>query len=656
MQIFELHFNFKEEENRYFNCFSFEPQNSAEKPLGNLCMVGALENTTSQNAAFLEKIAKDIKKKYYGSLRKKPNKALAQSLKAGNDFLAEEVKKENVNWLGNLNFAVLSIKDFDFSFTITGDLKLLLLRAGKVSEISKGLDTKEIEPFPLKVFFRILSGKLIDGDVVISISKQLFDFLTGKKIIEKLSISGPLSEKKLREILNPKIFKEAEEKNISGVCLIADFSKKQPGVSLRTKEIFFEKAKNNLFLNAIERIKLFKLLKLKKIKLFLFAPKKKNAAPIKAKLGAKSFFKAFAKIPRLADFKKNTALIVALVVVLALGFTLFKKNEEIKKDKEFSYFKELQQKFSEAENAMGYSDDKKAENLLKEILQSISQLSVENSSMKSEIDSLREKSKEKLFLINKIEKIESPKVLADIDIKSLEFVPQTLLVSDSKMFLASPISSNLFVFDLRNKNGIVLKYSRNLDLSDDSSSFILFFSAPDKMVMIENEEFKESKIILPEEDASFDLLSSYASNIYFLDQKKNEVIKYLHSSDSKWDNPKLSFQPKEKAKWMAIDSYFWMLNENNNIDVYYKGNIEKTIKLDIFPEIKNIAKIKTKAGFPYLYLLEPVNNRLVVIDKNGKLVKQIQSDKFDNLKDFCVSSNGSTVWILNGEQIFEISI
>ncbi len=161
MQIFELHFNPKLKEEQIFDSFIYEPENIYERKLGSLYMVGEIQNNLLQNLNFLDTLAKVIKRNYYTLSLKSPEKALSQGLKRVNDFLAEEVKKDNVSWLGNLNFAALSLKDFDLIFTKTGNLKLLLIRAGQIIDIGKNLDLREIEPYHLKIFFIVVTGKLI---------------------------------------------------------------------------------------------------------------------------------------------------------------------------------------------------------------------------------------------------------------------------------------------------------------------------------------------------------------------------------------------------------------------------------------------------------------------------------------------------------------
>ncbi len=61
-------------------------------------------------------------------------------------------------------------------------------------------------------------------------------------------------------------------------------------------------------------------------------------------------------------------------------------------------------------------------------------------------------------------------------------------------------------------------------------------------------------------------------------------------------------------------------------------------------------------GAKNLYILEPKNKRLVIFDKNGKLIKQFYSKKFTDLKDFVVNEKENKIWVLNKTQIIEIDI
>jgi len=158
---------------------------------------------------------------------------------------------------------------------------------------------------------------------------------------------------------------------------------------------------------------------------------------------------------------------------------------------------------------------------------------------------------------------------------------------------------------------------------------------------------------------NFGISSSYLSNLYFLDGETCQIIKYPALAKSKWGAPQKwikddshCFEPKS----MAIDGSVWILNKDNSISRYYIGSYKETINLDIFPVPKDITKIKTATDIPYLYFLEPERKRIIITDKKGKIIKQFQSEKFDNLKDFAFSKDGKIIYLLNGTSIYRIKL
>ncbi|PIU98174.1 hypothetical protein COS61_02840 [Candidatus Wolfebacteria bacterium CG03_land_8_20_14_0_80_40_12] len=217
MQVFELHFNPKNTEDRIIDAFSYQPANIYEKKLGNLYMTGELNQAMPQNSRFLNNLASVIQKEYYSAgLKKSCQQSLQDSLKKANEFLDGQVQKANVSWLGNLNFSTLSFSDFALNFTKIGDMKIWLFRNGELLDISQDLESQEAEIYPLKVFGNIVTGRLAQNDKVIVLNKDVFSALTQEKDflrqLEQIS-----DEKGLKEFLKTKKQILTE---VSGICLL----------------------------------------------------------------------------------------------------------------------------------------------------------------------------------------------------------------------------------------------------------------------------------------------------------------------------------------------------------------------------------------------------------------------------------------------------
>jgi hypothetical protein len=293
MRVFQFYFNPGAKEDLIFDSFCFEPENIYEKRLGSIYMVGVLKNALPKNYNFLEKIARFIKEKFYKKTLSKPERALRETLKEVNNFLAQIAKEGDVSWLGNLSFAIVNLKNFELNFTKVGEIKFYLIRGKKVIDIDKRLRLQDIEPYPLKIFGNVVTGKLIENDLVLVLTKEVFDFFQNENLIQKIREFDYFSEKDFKKILDEK--KEALSQ-VKGIAFFISLSKEK-------KEIITPKALKEFSLREI----FSPFLKTKKLKPFSFS---EIFSPLKEKIFA--LFK-----------NPKFLLILTFIFVLLIGYLLF---------------------------------------------------------------------------------------------------------------------------------------------------------------------------------------------------------------------------------------------------------------------------------------------------------------------------------------------
>jgi hypothetical protein len=297
MRIFQFYFNPRAREDLIFDSFCFEPENIYEKRLGSLYMVGVLKNALPKNYNFLEKISKFIKERFYKKTLSKPERALRETLKETNEFLGKIAKEGDVSWLGNLSFAILNLKNFELNFTKVGEIKFYLIRGKKVIDIDKRLKLQDIEPYPLKIFGNVVTGKLIENDLVLVLTKEVFDFFQNENLIQSIKGLDYFTEKDFKKILDEK------KETLSQVKGIAFFISLSKEISKEKKEIIAPKALKEFSLREI----FSPFLKTKKLKPFSFS---EIFSPLKEKIFA------LLKNPKFL-------LILTFILVLLIGYLLF---------------------------------------------------------------------------------------------------------------------------------------------------------------------------------------------------------------------------------------------------------------------------------------------------------------------------------------------
>jgi len=601
MQVFEFHFNPKRKEDLVFDSFCYEPENIYERRVGSLYMVGNLKNVLPKNNRFLDNLSSVIKEKYYSPKLHLPENSLKESLRTANDHLERIAKSSDVSWLGNLSFAVLSLRNFELNFTKVGDLKILLLRGRGIIDIDEKLKLEEIDPYPLKIFGNIAFGKLAENDLILVLTKEVFDYCQSKNLLDKIAEIVPFDGEKLRGIFN---HGKEDLLNISGVCLVIALTKetlikKRESILPQQKRFSLKEA----FTPIINYIK--KLIKKPKLRLpHPSIPKltiHKPAIPkiIIPKLNIKIPFmkEKMEKRIKTSSFK-NIIIILVLIFLLVLGSFVFQKEKEQQLKEYQTTLSQIQEKVSQAENLLLLKESrpeaqKQANLLLKESWDEILPLTkIQNLPLKEQALAIQETMKGYLESLNRMKIIEEPLLSPDFD--ENEFISKKMSV--------------------------------------------LRETAP--------------------ENFTSDIFCDYKSNLYSLDNISGEIIKYISTGDLKWAEPKVWIKSDSliEAKSIIIDGGIWILNKDNSISRYYAGNLQKTLELNIFPEPKNFSRIFTSETLPYLYILEPNKNRLIIINKAGETIKQYQSEKFDNLSDFAVSLNGKTIHLFNGLKIYQIDI
>lgn len=167
-------------------------------------------------------------------------------------------------------------------------------------------------------------------------------------------------------------------------------------------------------------------------------------------------------------------------------------------------------------------------------------------------------------------------------------------------------------------------------------------------------------------------ISSYANNIYLLDDKKAQI--YKHSlSGNKFSKAKEYLNADDvKAIWeilsIAIDWWFFILKKDLSMQKFFASpKYEMTwITLNKLPSNYKLespnskVEIKTRSELNYVYML--LNNKIFVFQSNTRNYKDTKSltyiwqieGNWEKIKDFYVNHDGK-LWVINSKGIYDLS-
>lgn len=687
-------FNVSTQEKNFCDCFAYEPMNQSEERLGSLYMLGEIKDVSEDSFFILNHIATLIKRNYYSQTAKPCLMALEETLKKVNEGMQELISQKKTEWIGKLHFIVGILSQNTLYFTLCGNPRLFFVRSGEVTDVGEkiGVGVKEI--IPHKIFRSVASGKVEKGDKVLMLTSDVFYSISRENWTEITKSHNPA--RKIKELCSSQRLTIVHNGGALVISLAHDEKEEKqifmpaPQMPEKAPKAFYEERlskKKRIFITLKRILKFLYVILRFIIKTLIYLLKwggvllKRFAKWFWTVLKKIHFFQKleekFKALPQNPVFQKINALIkffrkkIVFIpfIFLLLALTVFAGIQYQKREVKLSEWKEILEeakaKHKEGEIAIIYGAKEKAIKSFEEAETLV--LKVEKSGyLKKEAGGIRESTMSKLQKLLNIEIIEKPEILATLGSFSIKFDIQKIVLTDdeSMLFASDPSSALFYKFNLAEKKGEFslapipeggVSKMASLEAGQNPT---IFFALPQSIFFYlpQEKKFSESQTLnSPYEDAEFQDLASYKNNIYFLDSKDGEIVKFVFDPEkNELSQGKIWLSRKTKkpqnAKSFACDGGIWALNEKGEILKFNNGYFIQ--KLETASNFEGATKIWTSSNHPFLYVLDPPKKRITILNKKGGVEKQYFSEKFDNLKDFWVSKNGNAIYLLNGNQIF----
>jgi len=628
MKIYQLYFG-ELENQEDFRGFYFAPANVYEKKLGSLFLIGGLGVRGNRDKDFLPDLAAVIKKEFF----QKPvssEKNLKRALKKGNEYLRKIAEKGDVDWIPTFTLAIINVKeqknekkqtaDYSLNFSKAGNVRIKLLRNGEVLDLGEKVEKKEIEPYPLTVFFNVVSGKLRSGDRILILNNKLYQAFLANSYLKKIAGLSFLNSKKLSLVLGNKEMPE-------GFCLLVELGTIEQE---RNKKIVFKK-------EVKEKIKFVK--KIQEKTQFILPQeklKKLKAPPIAKKINL--------PVGKLKPNLKKAKLIGLLLLLILVGRLVSVQEEK-------NQIKELQSrlKLIETETAKGTEESYlQAWNEIQALAKESARAPTE---IKQNIELKKAEIEKKLIEINKLAEIGNLETV--LEFKEQDFVPEKMVRGQD----------NIFIIGSRSKKVGILKPGEKISFFETENIVeaggllptgeFIFLDQKGGLSIRKTDSIKK---IFDFEKTIPNFLVPFSSNVYLLNPSLSQIL-CLEINNKEWNSPQnwlenKELTKKENIKAMAIDGGIWILREKE-IDYYFKGKYKKTLSFKtIFPELKGLKAIFTGTDIPYLYLVDSLTKRIIVINKDGEISAQYYSRQFQNLKDVLILENEEKIYVLDGMKIY----
>jgi hypothetical protein len=359
----------------------------------------------------------------------------------------------------------------------------------------------------------------------------------------------------------------------------------------------------------------------------------------------------------------STSLILIILFAGSVMLLSQKKTHEINLNRYSEILSEANQKEDQAEAAMIYQDEAKAREMLKESQELLGQIS-ESDYLQEEVKELKAKIQEQL------KKFSEPKIVYDFKNLKPEIEIKGLLNLNNILFSYNPANNKIYKYDLSENVGLAVEADSNglgrlqKGTALTNSRLAFYTDAPGIAVFNpDKDELKKVDTPLAQEISLENLkdISSYGANIYFLDAGNNQIWKHSPIL-SGFSKAKPWIKPNEESDFsnavsLAIDGTIYIFKQDGTVLKYLSGYKKDEFALsELTQPVDQPTKIYTLPGYANLYILEPKNKRVLIFDKQGKIITQYFSEKFNDLKDLAILEKEKKIYLLNGTEIVEIEM
>jgi len=461
--------------------------------------------------------------------------------------------------------------------------------------------------------------------------------------------------------------------------LIAKFFKsgdKQPSTAKNNaalKDKIFVKKKNFIFLDKIwQKIK-NALIYLANMVFFLLKSltnrEKFSELTAQSKVKTNDFFTNFRSSLFGLNKKSKTLLAVIIVCfgifIVSISYSGYSGKQESLRLEYENAVSQIEQKQNQTDAFLLYNNEDGAKKILNETEELLKNFPQNSDEQKTKYQEIKTKIEGQLERVRKVIKINDSQEVANfLNLNSNAQAQNLVYLPDLKKIYAGDSSQkSIYIVDISQNlvtpiTGFAQPIASLLFPSATKEKNIYYLNN-DNLAIFDatKEEIANVKIELKTSVDKIAGTNNYNNKLYLLVPSDNKIYKYdkngsSFSAPQNWLTENVDLADSVD---LTIDGNIYVLKKNGTIIKLLKGKLQDFDLETVDPAIEQATKFVMLPDQNFIYVLEPIKNRLVVFNKNGQLIKQYQSDQWKDLKDVVADEKNKTIYLLNGNSVVKFA-
>ncbi|MDO8489912.1 MAG: hypothetical protein Q7S47_00675 [bacterium] len=403
----------------------------------------------------------------------------------------------------------------------------------------------------------------------------------------------------------------------------------------------------------------------------LFNASTRSVALEKISLGAREFFASFGQNAKssITSLSRTSKALLVLGVIFALLFiqSLVSIKHKQTAERQWASYQELTRvielKADLADASLLYDNGDKAQTIIAEANALLAQLPQTENVQKAQFARLSDRINTIRAKMSHATLITAPQKVASLQ----DQIPNAggLFMTGNGSSIVLYSQDSVYTLDTSSGKASQIETQAKLPLircaaGIDPQTFYFCTGESNRLGVVDliEKTVKTVAVDFNEKEKSMWSIALYNNRLYVLDPISSMIYRHQKKGDqfdagAAWI--KQLSDPLTNALNLSLDGSVFILTSGTTVAQYASGKPVPFQMPALEPALTQATRIFTSEETSSLFLLEPVNKRILVIDKKTKLLKnQFVSDTFTNLKD--IFATKKDLFILNGSDVFKIPL
>lgn len=365
-------------------------------------------------------------------------------------------------------------------------------------------------------------------------------------------------------------------------------------------------------------------------------------------------------------FSKILFFLTILLVGIFLGSIVSFKIKAAITTKNSAYNNAVQavlDKKAAAEASIIYGDDNRALTLLQEAKSAINNLPENNQTRKDKKMELTKNVEETLAKLRKLTVI-TPELWSDLTTQNPSAQTTSLVRIENTLLAYGAEDNFLYKVDIQTKTAELKDHTGFTRIASASTpkenDFVIFIVGDNAIASYDKSTsiLTKKDIAYPNENVKLSALCIYNRKLYAIDANNNQIYKHaLTQTGFDKGAPWLKDSTDvNEAVFIAVDGDVFVLKQSGELLKLVSGQKQDFSLSGIDPSLDKPTVVWTYNNVNNIYILEPTNKRLVVTDKNGKLVAQYTANEWKKPTGMVIDEADQTAFILDENKIYKFTL